>query len=105
MNRSWRVVIALVLAGIAGGCGTAQGPAPENKTGASVRERLAGGQTAHVIVPLREPEAPVTDLETRRQQIEARQKSVLDRLTSADFHLTDRWDHINALAGEVTASG
>ena len=57
-----------------------------------------------VIVALREPSAPVTNLPCATE-VHGVQGRVLDRLPASDFVLTHRWESLTALAGEVTCSG
>ena len=78
-------------------------PAP--KVGAAVLRALETTPRVRVLVALREPKAPVSALSERMAEVQAMQAGVLERLAAADFHLTNRWDTISAVAGDVTPRG
>ena len=78
---------------------------PPAKVGAAVFSALTGAPRARVLVALREPETPVSALSERMAEVEAMQGGVLARLAAADFRLTNRWDTISAVAGDVTPQG
>lgn len=99
---SLAVTAVLVLA--ARSSSRAEAPPPV-KVGASVFSALAGAPRVRVLVALREPETPVSALAGRMAEVEAMQAGVLEGLAAADFRLTNRWDTISAVAGDVTSRG
>src|SRR6187401_1010024 len=86
-------------------CALAGGSVHAADVGANVVEALRARPRVRVIVALREPGAPVTNLSLRNGEVQAVQGRVLDRLTARDFILTHRWESLNAFAGEVTLAG
>ena len=78
---------------------------PVPKVGAAVFSALQGTPRVRVLVALREPTSPVSALSERMAEVEAMQAGVLERLAAADFRLTNRWDTISAVAGDVTPRG
>jgi subtilisin family serine protease len=83
-------------------CGPMAGAAD---VGSRVLDELRAGPRVRVIVALREPTAPATDLTLRNAEVGAVQANVLEGLSADDFTLTHRWQSINAFAGEVTPRG
>jgi subtilisin family serine protease len=83
----------------------AAGRAQAAEVGARVLDELRARPRVRVIVALREPTAPATDLTLRNAEVHAIQGNVLEGLRPADFTLTHRWQSLNAFAGEVTAAG
>ena len=83
----------------------AAGSAQAADVGARVLEELRERPRVRVIVALREPSAPVTDLTLRNAEVAAVQGNVLEGLDPADFTLTHRWQSLNAFAGEISAAG
>jgi len=79
--------------------------APAAEVGARVVDELRVRPRVRVIVALREPTAPATDLTLRNAEVEAIQGNVLEGLRPGDFLLTHRWQSLNAFAGDVTAPG
>jgi len=79
--------------------------APAAEVGARVVDELRLRPRVRVIVALREPTAPATDLTLRNAEVEAIQGNVLEGLRPGDFLLTHRWQSLNAFAGDVTAPG
>ena len=86
-------------------CALAAGRVQAADVGANVVEALRERPRVRVIVALREPTAPVSNLSLRNGEVRAAQGRVLDRLTASDFVLTHRWESLNAFAGEVTLAG
>jgi subtilisin family serine protease len=86
-------------------CALAGGSARAADVGANVVEALRERPRVRVIVALREPTAPVSNLSLRNEEVHGVQGRVLDRLQANDFVLTHRWESLNAFAGEVTLSG
>jgi len=86
-------------------CALAGGSVQAADVGANVVEALRERPRVRVIVALREPSAPVTNLSLRNGEVQAVQGRVLDRLAASDFILTHRWESLNAFAGEVTLAG
>src|SRR5262249_19537431 len=98
-RRSWRRVAALVvLALLPAVAGAAE-------VGMRVLDALRDRPRVRVIVALREPTAPATDLTLRNAEVNAVQGNVLEGLSGDDFTLTHRWQSINAFAGDVTPRG
>jgi subtilisin family serine protease len=91
---------SLVLAGL-----LAAPSARAASVGSKVLEELRERGRVRVIVALREPSAPVTDLTLRNAENHAIQGNVLEGLRPRDFTLTHRWESLNAFAGDVTAGG
>ena len=107
---SWKRLIATT----AFGCLACLGCAPAvtgpnagggDKVGQGVYNALKGNPKVHVIVALREPDAPATTQSARQREIETDQLGVLDVLSADEFAPTHRWQNINAMAGWATASG
>jgi subtilisin family serine protease len=71
---------------------------------ARVFEELREHPRVRVIVALREPTAPVTDLTLRNAEVAAVQGNVLETLDPAEFTLTHRWQSLNAFAGEASVA-
>jgi subtilisin family serine protease len=92
--------VAAVVAGT-----VAAGSARAADVGANVVEALRRRPRVRVIVALREPTAPVTNLSLRNAEVHTVQGRVLGGLRASDFVLTHRWESLNAFAGEVTLSG
>ena len=86
-------------------CVLAARSAPAAEVGARVVDELRLRPRVRVIVALREPTAPVTDLTLRNAEVEAIQGNVLEGLRPGDFLLTHRWQSLNAFAGDVTSAG
>jgi subtilisin family serine protease len=86
-------------------CVLTAGSAPAAEVGARVVDELRLRPRVRVIVALREPTAPATDLTLRNAEVEAIQGNVLEGLRPGDFLLTHRWQSLNAFAGEVTSAG
>ncbi len=86
-------------------CVLAARRAPAAEVGARVVDELRLRPRVRVIVALREPTAPVTDLTLRNAEVEAIQGNVLEGLRPGDFLLTHRWQSLNAFAGDVTSAG
>ncbi len=86
-------------------CVLAARRAPAAEVGARVVDELRLRPRVRVIVALREPTAPVTDLTLRNAEVEAIQGNVLEGLRPGDFLLTHRWQSLNAFAGDVTLAG
>ena len=78
---------------------------PARKVGAAVLSALEVTPRVRVLVALREPTTSVSALTERMAEVEATQAGVLERLAADDFHLTNRWDTISAVAGDVTPRG
>src|SRR5713101_5735356 len=66
--------------------------------GSRVFEELRARPRVRVIVALREPTAPATNLTLRNAEVGAVQGNVLEGLSRDDFTLTHRWQSINAFA-------
>ncbi|HEY8149588.1 MAG TPA: S8 family serine peptidase [Vicinamibacteria bacterium] len=86
-------------------CALAAGSASAAEVGARVVDELRLRPRVRVIVALREPTAPATDLTLRNAEVQAIQGNVLEGLRPGDFLLTHRWQSLNAFAGEVTSAG
>ncbi len=86
-------------------CVLAAGSARAAEVGARVVDELRLRPRVRVIVALREPTAPATDLTLRNAEVEAIQGNVLEGLRPGDFLLTHRWQSLNAFAGDVTSAG
>ena len=86
-------------------CALAAGSASAAEVGARVVDELRLRPRVRVIVALREPTAPATDLTLRNAEVQAIQGNVLEGLRPGDFLLTHRWQSLNAFAGEVTLAG
>ena len=95
-RRTAAAVVACTLS--AGGAGAAD-------VGSRVLEALSARPRVRVIVELREPSAPATNLTLRNAEVGAVQANVLEGISRDDFTLTHRWQSINAFAGDVTARG
>ena len=78
---------------------------PARKVGAAVLSALEVTPRVRVLVALREPTTSVSALTERMAEVEATQAGVLERLAAADFRLTNRWETISAVAGDVTPRG
>lgn len=100
-SRSRAVLVAVVALAAA----PDRGRAASDVVGAKVYRQLQARARVSVIVALREPEGPASDLTLRAAQIEAMQRDVLADLRQRDFALTHAWSGISALAGEVTLEG
>lgn len=84
----------------------ASSPAPnQTKVGAEVYGALAGAARAHVIVVLREPAGTATSQAAGRDEVSAIQAGVLSVVREGDLVAVQKWQHISAFAGEVTATG
>jgi subtilisin family serine protease len=106
MNRTLlAIVLGLTVVAAAGGLAPGAGDPPRLKAGRAVYEALARGGTVRVIVALREPRSGVADLARRLAEVEATQENVLAGLGPSDFRMSQRWDAISALAGDVSTSG
>jgi subtilisin family serine protease len=86
-------------------CALAAGRAQAAEVGARVVDELRLRPRVRVIVALREPTAPATDLTLRNAEVGAIQGNVLEGLRPGDFLLTHRWQSLNAFAGDVTSAG
>jgi len=86
-------------------CVLTAGRARAAEVGARVVDELRLRPRVRVIVALREPTAPATDLTLRNAEVEAIQGNVLEGLRPGDFLLTHRWQSLNAFAGDVTSAG
>ncbi len=86
-------------------CVLAAGSARAAEVGARVVDELRLRPRVRVIVALREPTAPATDLTLRNAEVGAIQGNVLEGLRPGDFLLTHRWQSLNAFAGDVTLAG
>ncbi len=86
-------------------CILAAGSARAAEVGARVVDELRLRPRVRVIVALREPTAPATDLTLRNAEVEAIQGNVLEGMRPGDFLLTHRWQSLNAFAGDVTLAG
>jgi subtilisin family serine protease len=86
-------------------CVLTAGSAAAAEVGTRVVDELHLRPRVRVIVALREPTAPVTDLTLRNAEVEAIQGNVLEGLRPGDFLLTHRWQSLNAFAGDVTLAG
>jgi subtilisin family serine protease len=82
-----------------------RGRAASDVVGGTVYRELRSRERVRVIVSLREPDGPVTDLTLRAAQIEAMQRDVVSALRQREFALTHAWTGISALAGDVTLDG
>ena len=91
--------IVLVLTGTHG-YGT-----PGAQAGAAVRDALDRAGWVRVVVSLREPSAPFSDLTARRTEIADTRRAVLARLGPDEFRLEAQWDTASAVAGLVSAPG
>lgn len=97
----------LGLAGVMAAFSAAPGPAARagsQVAGASLSARLAERPWARVIIALREPETPPTELALRAAEIVEMRRGVLARLGDG-FRLSEQWDTIPALAGDLSAEG
>lgn len=83
----------------------AAGGAQAADVGARVVDELRARPRVRVIVALKEPTAPATNLTLRNAEVEAVQGNVLEGLRPGDFLLTHRWQSLNAFAGDVTLAG
>ncbi len=86
-------------------CTLSAGAAGAADVGSRVLEALRERPRVRVIVALREPTAPATNLTLRNAEVSAVQGNVLEGIGREDFALTHRWQSINAFAGDVTARG
>ena len=75
-------------------CALAAGTAGAAEVGARVVDELRLRPRVRVIVALREPTAPATDLTLRNAEVEAIQGNVLEGLRPGDFLLTHRWQSL-----------
>jgi subtilisin family serine protease len=103
-----RAIPALGVAALVGwSCGAPMATAPTEitKAGSAVREALAASSRVRVIVSLQEPEVVTTAMSERSEAIAASRASVLSQLAEADFRLTHQWEHVAAVAGEVSREG
>jgi subtilisin family serine protease len=98
MRRAAIVLLAWAWAGAGSGAQAAE-------VHARVLDLLRERPRVRVIVALKEPSAPATDLTLRNAEVEAIQGNVLEGLGSGEFVLTHRWQSLSAFAGEVTLSG
>jgi subtilisin family serine protease len=98
MTRRSILTLVALMAATAGGAQAAD-------VNTRVFEELRERPRVRVIVALREPAAPVTDLTLRNAEVAAVQGNVLESLDPADFTLTHRWQSLNAFAGEITTAG
>jgi subtilisin family serine protease len=100
------VACALLGAALAGvhAAGSASAASSSAKIGSAVWTVLRQSPRVHVVVALREPAAPASDLTLRMAEIEALQGNVLERLRD-ELRVTHRWDAISAFAGDVTPRG
>lgn len=73
--------------------------------GPEVYEVLRTRPWARVVIALTEPKAPVTDLRSLTAEVSDTRQAVLSGLDASDFRLTKAWPSINAMAGDVSASG
>lgn len=104
----YRIPLLGLAALAAWSCGDPTAPAPltaPSKVGSAVHERLAASSRVSVIVSLKEPEAEPTALSARSEQIATSREAVLRQLAQADFRLTHQWEHVAAVAGEVSREG
>jgi subtilisin family serine protease len=102
-----RRLFAASLAAAAAACAVPDGAAPAagGKVGAPVRDALATSPRVRVIVSLREPETTVKALSARSEEIATTRHNVLSELLASDFRLTHQWEHVAAVAGDVSAEG
>jgi len=101
-----RVSVALTFRLLFGlGLGACAAPAQAQEAGADLYRALEQAPRARVIVALRRPGEPLTELTSRRGAIAAVRARVLSQLGAADFAPTHQWEAVSAVAGEVTASG
>jgi subtilisin family serine protease len=97
--------LGLGLLTFAGGTAPGAVDPPRLKAGAAVYDALARGTTVRVIVALRAPQAGVGEMTRRLAEVEATRENVLAGLRPSEFHVTQSWDTISAVAGDVTAAG
>lgn len=99
-----------VLLGVAGAIAavsTVTGPAARagsEVAGASLVASLSEQARARVLIALREPQTPPGDLALRAAEIVDTRRGVLARL-GGGFRLTEQWDTIPAVAGDLTPEG
>ncbi len=80
-------------------------PANAQVVSKKVYEALNQHRAASVIVILKEPDAPPSDLASRSREIVGNSIRVLSKLGAEDFELVYLWQGINAFAGIVSLSG
>ncbi len=73
--------------------------------GEGVYRALETTGKVRVVVAFRDEAISRTDIASRMTQIKSTRERALSRLGAADFTLTDSWDTISAVAGEITLSG
>jgi subtilisin family serine protease len=95
------VVLGLGLAGTRTETTPARGPV----VGAQVYAALESAGRAKVVVALREPDVSARALDRRVAEVRTLEDAVLSNLTPFEFHLTNRWNAISALAGDASAAG
>lgn len=79
--------------------------APAEKISPGVYQALAIERKVRVVIALREPNAPPTDLPGRMAEIEGTRGRVLAKHGADDLVPTEQWETLSALAGEVTLQG
>jgi subtilisin family serine protease len=104
-RRLFALLLGAALLAVAVGPAPGSNDPPRLKAGPAVYDALAKGPTVRVLVALREPRADGRDLTRRLAEVEAAQGNVLAAIGPSDFRLSQRWDAISALAGDVSASG
>jgi subtilisin family serine protease len=107
MSSKRLLLAAAVVAAAGAGCGTADvaGPGKSLKVGSAVRDALTSSARVRVIVSLNEPSGDALGMTEFSRQVVASRESVLDQLTPAEFQPTSLWEHIPAMAGDVTLDG
>jgi subtilisin family serine protease len=83
----------------------AAAPAPAQTLGTGVVELLARQPRARVVVALRPPSAPATDLMRLMLEVADQREAVLSRLEPEDFRLTHQFASLAAVAGDVNRDG
>jgi subtilisin family serine protease len=78
---------------------------PRAQAGAAVEQALAAKPWVRVVVSFREPAIPFDQLEARMTAIRDTRRAVLARLGQDEFQVTDAWDTVSAVAGNVSAAG
>src|SRR5574341_409191 len=79
--------------------------APPEKVSPAVYQALATKPKVHVLIVLRAPATPPTDLPGRRAEIQGIREGVLARHGTDDLVSTHQWETLSALAAEVTRPG
>jgi subtilisin family serine protease len=84
---------------------SAAATAPAEKISPEVYQALATKPKVRVVIVLKEPVAPPTDLSGRMAEIKGTRDGVLSKHGADDLVPTDQWETLSALAGEVTLQG